>query len=73
MAEIISDVTEPITVASEPLDENRSRRQQIQVGKSDPLHFQVLVLHKRMQRPGLGGGGWFAVANSRKAKHLNKS
>lgn len=33
VAEIISDVTEPIMEASEPLDENMSRRQQIQLAE----------------------------------------
>lgn len=32
VAEIISDVREPITEASQPVDENESRRQQVQVG-----------------------------------------
>lgn len=43
VAEIISDVTEPITEASEPLDENITRRQQVQVGQSYALHFYFLV------------------------------
>lgn len=41
VAEIISDVTEPIMEASEPLDENMSRRQQIQVSQSFSLHFHI--------------------------------
>lgn len=48
VAEIISDVTEPIMEASEPLDENMSRRQQIQVSQSFSLH-----VHERMHRRGV--------------------
>lgn len=33
VAEIISDVREPIMEANQPVDENESRRQQVQVGK----------------------------------------
>ena len=36
VAEIISDVREPITEASQPVDENMSRRQQVQVGDTLP-------------------------------------
>lgn len=36
VAEIISDVREPIMEASQPLDENESRRQQVQVGNTLP-------------------------------------
>lgn len=36
VAEIISDVREPIMEASQPVDENLSRRQQVQVGNSLP-------------------------------------
>lgn len=34
VAEIISDVREPITEVSQPVDENKSRRQQVQVGNT---------------------------------------
>lgn len=36
VAEIISDVREPITGASQPVDENERRRQQVQVGDTLP-------------------------------------
>lgn len=49
VAEIISDVREPIMEVSQPVDENESRRQQVQVGDSLPAeiihrqsdHFQL--------------------------------
>lgn len=36
VAEIISDVREPIMEASRPVDENENRRQQVQVGDALP-------------------------------------
>lgn len=36
VAEIISDVREPIMEANQPVDENESRRQQVQVGNNIP-------------------------------------
>lgn len=47
VAEIISDVTEPIMEASEPLDENMSRRQQIQVSQSFSLHLHIFSFVKK--------------------------
>lgn len=60
VAEIISDVREPITEVSQVVDENQSRRQQVQVGNTrmKQLHcsdifcleqiLQILVTSKMM-------------------------
>lgn len=64
VAEIISDVTEPIMEASEPLDENMSRRQQIQVSQSFSLHLHILksVLLKFHGSGPPAAAGWrFAI------------
>lgn len=44
VAEIISDVREPIMEASQPVDENESRRQQVQVGNSLPAE----IMHRQL-------------------------
>lgn len=44
VAEIISDVREPIMEASQPVDENERRRQQVQVGNSLPAE----IIHRQL-------------------------
>lgn len=44
VAEIISDVREPIMEVSQPVDENESRRQQVQVGNTH-TKFSLCFLH----------------------------
>lgn len=45
VAEIISDVREPIMEASVPMDENMSRRHQVQVGNTQPTESPQEQLH----------------------------